>query len=410
MLSKRTLLIACKFFEISGALKLILFETLVVTQTDEDDEDVSSLDQDLLGRFEIVASTIMNYSVELLCLENYVEPPKDLESEEAANLESHAAILFIDIEIHRRDEVIASLIQTKACEPKDAEEFASTVYKNGRGTVKVGRFEDCKEVKDIFERTTSQSAQARPIKCEVIQMLVVAHQEHAIQLLAWLQRMIIHHKGLCRVFGQVIQGDLFTVVNNQIVHQEVNIFESMMINYVKLWGAARWSAEYLFVSGMLNKETKKFFAKSFTKLYGQLMQGYINDSHDLSSIILSDYIFPVPSLSRLIIEEEDALHLISKGFYKECDKHVVKGKNGGKLVVKPDQATSLKRASLVLEHLEWLLVTTPANWTEQLRKSFLHGFETIIIILKWMQGMDSITRQDNQDVETEMQPKDGIYL
>ena len=370
------------------------------------------MDENLKGRFEIVATTIINYSIEMLVWENYVELPKDLESEEAANLDFHASVLFND-EIHTFEEVISSLVRALPCVARDAKEFAHTVDREGRATIKVGRFEDCKKVKNIVERTTTRSQQSRPIKCEVIQMPVVAHQEHAIQLLAWLNRIICYHEGLRLVFGQVMQGNIFTVVNNQIVHQKVNILESLMINDVNLWKTARSSAHKLFVDGLLlNAETKKFFAKSFTKLYDQLMQDYIGDNHDASfSIIhLSIQIYSVPSLAHSIIEEDDALHLITKSFYKECDKHVVNGKNGGKLVIKRDQAGTFKRSQAVLTDLKYLLITTPAEWTEKLRKSFLHGFETIIIILKWMQDMDSIIRQVGQHLEMEMEWEVGIFL
>lgn len=370
------------------------------------------MDEDLRGRFEIVASTIMNYSIELLCWENYVELPKDLESEEATNLDFHAAVLFND-EIHTFEEVISSLVRAIPCQNKEAKDFASLVDREGRTAVKVGRFEECRKVKTMIERTTSRSAHSKPIKCEVIQMPVVAHQEHALQLLAWLNRTLCYHEGLRLAFGQIMQSNIFTVVNGQIVYQKVNLLESIMINDVNLWKTARTLQHNLFVNGMLmNPEAKKFFAWAFTKLYDQLMQDYINDNHEASfSIIhLSIQIYSVPSLAHSLIEEEDALHLISKSFYKECDKHVVNGKNGGKLVVKRDQANNFKRAQAVLTDLRYLLIVTPNTWTENLRKSFLHGFETIIIILKWMQEMDSIIRQVGQHLEMENEWEVGIFL
>lgn len=355
----------------------------------------------------------MNYALELLCWENYVELPKDLESEEAANLDCHAAVLFND-EIHTFEEVISSLIRAIPCQTKDAKEFASLVDREGRTAVKVGRFEDCKKVKSIVERSTSRSTLAKPIKCEVIQMPVVAHQEHALQLLAWLNRIICYHEGLRLVLGRIMQTNIFTVLNGQIVYQKVNLLESIMINDVNLWKTARSLQHNLFVNGMLmNPEAKKFFAKSFTKLYDQLMQDYINDNHEASfSIIhLSIQIYSVPSLAHSLIEEDDALFSIAKSFYKECDKHVVNNKNGaGKLVVKRDQANSFKRAQAVLTDLRYLLIVTPTNWTDGLRKSYMHGFETIIIILKWMQEMDSIIRQVGQHLEMEMEWEVGIFL
>ena len=365
------------------------------------------MDEDLRGRFKIVATTIMNYSIELLCWENYVELPKDLESHEAANLNSYTVVLFND-ELHTFDELSSSLVEAIPCQTKDAEEFTSIVDREGRATVKVGRFEDCKKIeKNIVEQTICRSAQARPVKCEVIQMPVVAHQEHAIQLLDWLNRIIRYHEGLRLAFGHVMQSNVFTVVNSQIV--QLNILERIMINDANLWKTARSSVHILLMNVMLNPKTKKFCAKSLTKLYDQLIQGYISDINhnpDASFLIirLSPLIYSVPSMAHLIIEEDDALHLISESFYKECEKFVI----NGKLVIKRDQANRFRRAHAVLTDLTYLLVTRPVNWTKKLRKSFLHGFETIMIILKWMQDIDSIIRQDGQHLE--MNWEVGILL
>ena len=284
--------------------------------------------------------------------------------------------------------------------------------REGRTLVKVSTFDDCKKVKNTIERATSRSPMSKPIKCEVIQMNVIAHQEYAMQLLDWLNKIISYHEGFRSIFGQIMQTNVFTVADNQIVFQKVNILQSIMINDTILWKTARNLWHKLFINGLLmNSESKKFFAKAFTKLYDQLMQDFINDNHEptFSIIHLSIQIYSVPSLAHSIIEEDDALHLISKCFYKECAKHLASG-NNSKLQVKRDQVNSFKRSQSVLSDLKYLLITTPTSWTDSLRKSFLHGFDTVINILKWMQDMDSIIRQVGQHLEMEVDWELGIFL
>lgn len=349
----------------------------ILTTNQVDEDAVPKLDEDVGARFKIVATMVMNYSIELLCRKNDVELPKDLESEEATGLESYATVLLNDY-THKSDEVIASLVEGIACQKEVAKEFKSFMDREGRATLKVGSFGDCMEVQDIVTSTM----QPKPVKCEVIPMTVLAHQEHAIQLIAWLNRIIVNHKGLRLVFGQVMESNHFGVPRNEVVHQRVNLLECIMINEENLWKTVRSNVYSLLVNGMLlNPKTKKFFAKSFTKLYYQLMQSFIaNSEHGLAIsdwaflVYLSTWIYTVPSLAHSIIEEEEALYVVSACFIKT-------------------------RNTVVLTDLEYLLATTPANWTEKLRESFLRGFEAIVMILKWMQGMRSVPWQSGPDRE-----------
>lgn len=364
---------------------------------------VSNLDEGIRKRFELVVATLVNYCYEILCWENQLDLPKDLESQEALELNYHATVLFND-EIHTFDQVISSLTRAIVCQKKEAKDFSSLVDREGRAVVRISTFEDCRKVKSTIERATSRSHASIPVKCEVMQMSVVAHQEHALQLLDWLNKIISYHEGLRAVFGEAMQTNVFNIIDNKVVYLNVNILNQIMTNDVNLWKVARSLWHKLFINGMLmNTESKKFFAKSFTRLYGQLMSDFINDNHDhtYSIIHLSIQIYSVPSLAHSLIEEDDALYVISKSFYNECEKHLLNDKNdkNAKIQVKRELTGSFKRAQAVLIDLKYLLITTPTNWTEKLRKSFLHGFETIIIILKWTQDMDSIIRQVGQHLE-----------
>jgi len=372
-------------------------------------DSASKLDDNIRRRFELVVKAIINYCYEILCWENMEDLPKDLESEEASKLDYHATVLFND-EIHTFDQVISSLTRAIICQKKEAKEFASLVDREGRTMVKVSTFEECINVKNTIEKATKRSHSSIPLKCEVMQISVVAHQEHALQLLDWLNKAISYHEELRTVFGLMMQTNVFNIVDGKEVYLNVNILNQVMTNDVNLWKTARNLWHKLFINGMLmNTESKKFFAKSFTRLYGQLMSDFINDNQDhfYSIMHLSIQIYSVPSLAHALIEEDDAFYLISKSFYNECEKHL---EDKDKIQVKRELTSSFKRAQAVLSDLKYLLSTTPTHWTESLRNSFHHGFEIIITILRWMQDMDSITRQVGQHLEFESDWELAIYL
>lgn len=54
---------------------------------------------------------------------------------------------------------------------------------------------------------------------------------------------------------------------------------------------------------------------------------------------------------------------------------------------------SFRRAQYVLYDLRYLLAVPPDVWTERLRKGFLYGVGSLLTLLTWMQGMDSVLRQ-----------------
>lgn len=54
---------------------------------------------------------------------------------------------------------------------------------------------------------------------------------------------------------------------------------------------------------------------------------------------------------------------------------------------------AFRRAQYVLYDLRYLLAVPPDVWTERLRKGFLYGVGSLLTLLTWMQGMDSVVRQ-----------------
>ncbi|KAK8756681.1 hypothetical protein V5799_000617 [Amblyomma americanum] len=95
-------------------------------------------------------------------------------------------------------------------------------------------------------------------------------------------------------------------------------------------------------------------------------------------------------------------------FLSECEKH----RNAeGRLAFERNHANvAFRRAQFVLYDLRYLLSVPPDVWTERLRKGFLYGITSLLTLLTWMQGMDSVVRQVGQHVEFEAEWETGINI
>lgn len=72
---------------------------------------------------------------------------------------------------------------------------------------------------------------------------------------------------------------------------------------------------------------------------------------------------------------------------------------------------SFRRAQFILFDLKYLLYVQPTGpWSEELRKSFLSGLESMLQMLSMMHGMDSVVRQVGQHVEFEAEWETGINI
>lgn len=376
----------------------------------EEEDPKNRLNPDLVRRAEIIMKTVVHYCFEILEWENSTVLPESLQVKSAQSepgSEDYATMLFND-EIHTYDQVIQTLNRAIECSTKEAIDFATTIDHEGRTIVRCSNFQSCCHVKQLIEKHTGRSG-SKSLKCDVMLTSVIAHQTFAMRLLSWLQNILSYCEGFRSIFGSIMM---------QMYPEEEpdpfagSLLEAIMKTDVRLWKTARNQWHQLFIIGLLmNSETKKQFAKTFTRIYSSLMKDFINDDHEhgVSIASLAVQIFTVPTLAHSLIAEDDAFNILISTFLHECVKH---RNTEGKLAFERNHATinSFKRVQFILSDLKYLLYIKPKVWTDELRKSFLHGFRRLIELLGWMQGMDSVVRQIGAHVEFEAEWETGINL
>lgn len=373
--------------------------------------------------------------------------PEYLNPKEKSNL--WVTMLFND-EVHTYDQVNTCLMRAIQCTHKQAAEHASIIDREGRSIIKCGPFLVCKDVCSVLDSLTRRPG-PKPLKCHVMELELVAHQNFVIRLLQWLKTLIDRGQVFAMIFGTemlrkppmwkrtqqstsespripAIHVELFdsepgngnSRSDRSDAHSDVftsnmyactTLLEMVMRTDAQVWKTPRKLWHELFIRGMFLQETlKREFAKRFTRQYVQLQADFIEDDHDVSfSIIdLAIQFYSVPTVAIAMIEQEDALHRVATAFLNEFSLHF-----DHKLQTfrRETSATHrFRRAQFILADVRRLLGVLPNRWSKKLTKNFLHGFETFMRLLQQMQDMDSVIRQVGQHVEFEPDWDTGIDL
>ncbi|XP_014250464.1 E3 ubiquitin-protein ligase UBR2 [Cimex lectularius] len=362
--------------------------------------------RDLVERTELLFNCILSYAYQVLTLEWL---PNDLriKGTEQDNpiamfeADQYCTVMYND-ETHTFEQVINTLARVIKCSQRDAIEFVTNIDREGRTVVKSSTFQHCSELKSDIEKFTSRHGGTRPLKVLVVHAFVIAHQNFALRLLTWLQKLCSYAEGFRNAFTIVILKE-----NNE----EPAIIERILQRDSLLWKSARLHWHRLFIAGMfMEYRNKKYFAKFFTKFYGNIMKDFIRDDHDHSFSVasLSIQIFTVPTLAHYLIAREDAMLILMNTFISECYR---KCNKLGKLEF--DRSTPngpFKRATYILYDLRYLLGVPPEVWTDDLRRGFLQSISLVLTLLTYMQGMDSVTRQVGQHMEYEPEWESAFNL
>ncbi|PSN37650.1 E3 ubiquitin-protein ligase UBR2 [Blattella germanica] len=373
------------------------------------DSSGNHLPEDLAERSRAIFTAVLKYAYQLLTLEHSPGLPADLrvkESEEDpleffATSDTYCTVLFND-ETHTFEQVINTLARVIKCSQRDAIEYVTNIDREGRTVVKCSTFQHCNELKTEIERFTARHGGNRPLKVLVVHAHVIAHQYYAMKLLDWLQKILGYAEGF-RV--------LFSEVARQTKSPDASIVEGILLRDSHLWKSARTHWHRLIISGMLMEyDSKKAFAKVFTKNYGSVVKDFMRDDHDHSFSIasMSVQVFTVPTLAHHLIANEDVLFILLNTFISECTR---KCNKAGKLEFERNVPSgTFKRAQYILYDLRYLLSSKPTTWTDALRKGFLQGISLLLNLLTFMQGMDLVTRQVGQHMEYEPEWESAFNL
>uniref|UniRef100_A0A8C5T726 E3 ubiquitin-protein ligase n=1 Tax=Malurus cyaneus samueli TaxID=2593467 RepID=A0A8C5T726_9PASS len=304
--------------------------------------------------------------------------------------DTYYCMLFND-EVHTYEQVIYTLQKAVNCTQKEAIGFATTVDRDGRRSVRYGDFQYCDQAKS---RNTSR--QTKPLKVQVMHSSIVAHQSFGLKLLTWLGSVIGYSDGLRRILCQVGLQEGPDGENSSLV-------DKLMLYDSKLWKGARNVYHQLFMSSLLmDLKYKKLFAIRFARNYERLQSDFMKDDHDreLSIADLSIQIFTVPSLARMLITEENLMTTIIKTFMDHLRHRDIQGRFQFERYTAL-QAFKFRRVQSLILDLKYVLISKPTEWSDDLRRKFLEGFDAFLELLKCMQGMDPITRQVGQHIEME---------
>uniref|UniRef100_A0AAG5DQH5 E3 ubiquitin-protein ligase n=1 Tax=Anopheles atroparvus TaxID=41427 RepID=A0AAG5DQH5_ANOAO len=352
-------------------------------------EQSSQLPDDVQGRCEIVIQAILSYCMRVLKMDS-----DGSYSELDDMVNTHCTVLYND-ETHTFEQVIQALTSIVRCPQKTAIEYVTSIDREGRAVVKCASFEVCKKLKEDIETKairTSVGGKVSPLKVAVMHRHEVACQHLAIQLLGWFQEFLSKHSSFRNIFAQQIStpGTMFNL-------------KLILGNDHKLWKSARSCWHRLLISGMLMEyDTKKSLAVTFTRQYALLIQAFVRDDHyhSFSIVSLSVQLFTVPTIAHYLIDEEAAFFKLLHTFYSEAIEKYIKNRQL-QFAKNTSSLNVFKRASVILTDLKYLLSFKPYNWTDGLRSGFLHGVQVLIRLLSCMQGMDAVTRQVGQHMEYE---------
>ncbi|XP_060531062.1 E3 ubiquitin-protein ligase UBR2 [Cylas formicarius] len=356
---------------------------------------------DLLERTRLVFDTVLWYAFRRLTTDLVASLKSDGISEDIFDLDEYCTILYND-EVHTFEQVINTLGRVLKCTQRSSTEFVTSIDREGRAIVKCSTFQHCSDLKQEIEKYTSKHG-SKPLKVLVNHTHVIAHQIFAMKLLNWLEKLLGNGAAFRAVFSECASKPPQPM--RPCLITEIMLYDST------LWKSARTQWHRLLIAGMLLEyENKKTLAKLFTKNYAQIMKDFIRDDHEHSYSIssLAVQLYTVPTLAQHLIENDDVLFILLNTLMSEYDK---KCNKAGKLEFERNPSFhTFKRTLFMLYDLKYLLTYPPERWTDNLRRSFLHGFSVLLTLLVKMQGMDAVTRQVGQHMEYEPEWESGFNL
>ncbi|VDM51589.1 unnamed protein product [Angiostrongylus costaricensis] len=396
-------------------------------EMNEDDNIPFFLPESLEARLRGLTCLILQYSTKLICWEKADVLPLDLslmgiEKPEVSSVAPYVTVLYND-ETHTYETVIRALEMFIHCTKDQAMLIATIVDREGRSSVKVGAKLDCERVKSDIQRRTLRDVNRRtektgPLDVKVMDGALVAHQNHAIALLAWLNSQIDAFPVLGSIVGDVLLNTIVEKDNDGLEVDETILVRLLRFDK-KMWKSARANTHQMLMKTVLmNFEQKVSFSKTFLEHYEDIYAEFIDDDHDIdiSVVSLTVQFLTVPSIARQLITEDGAMRTIFSSLVKHTDQFAREPKD---LLSRFDFAkhtfpVTVRRGMHMMRDLGYILTCVPSeeNWNDQLREQFIEGCQSLIRFLHRLQGMDEVKRQsvEHQVWELEWETAFNIQL
>ncbi|KAM9777231.1 E3 ubiquitin-protein ligase UBR1 [Neosynchiropus ocellatus] len=358
------------------------------------------LEPEYYQRVENLFRVLMQYLTDFLVWEeeSHLQPELQPETEE----NSYYCVLYND-EHHSYDHVIYTLQRSVNCDQAEAQTHTTLIDKEGRRAVKRGSLLTCQLAKELIT-ANSEHISLQPLRVEILQVAVMAHQTFALRLGAWFQKMIGHSAGFRQAFCQV------ALEPNKEVQQGPCLISRLMLRDARMYkGARKIVHDLIFCSMLMDNEFKKQFAIEFTRYYKLLQKEFILDDHErnISITALSVQIFTVPTLARHLMEEEKVIPVIINTVMALLDEHL---DDNNRFLFLGYNSDKFSRIQIIFHDLRYILISKPSVWTEKLRREFLVGFKSFLKLLKCMQGMEEVKRQFGQHIAIEPEWEAGFSL
>ncbi|ETN84892.1 ATP-dependent Clp protease adaptor protein ClpS [Necator americanus] len=399
-----------------------------IHEKNKEDNIQFSLPQSMETRLRGLTCLILQYSAKLICWEKTdvlplkLSIPPPIEKPEVTSVAPYVTVLYND-ETHTYETVIRALEMFINCTKDQAMLIATIVDREGRSAVKVGAKQDCERVKSDIQRRTlrdmnRRTEKAGPLDVKVLDGALVAHQNHAIALLAWLNSQIDAFPVLGSIVGDILLNTKIEKEDDELGSQDTILVRLLRFDK-KMWKSARANTHQMLMKTVLmNFEQKVVFSKTFLAHYDDIYKEFIDDDHDIdiSVVSLTVQFLTVPSIARRLIAEDDAMRTIFTALMKHTDDFAKDPKDEMSRFdfAKHSFPVTVRRGMHMMRDLGYILTCVPSvtDWNDQLRERFLDGCQSLIKFLHRMQGMDEVKRQsvEHQVWELEWETAFNIQL
>lgn len=376
-------------------------------------EKINKLPKGVAFRYYIICQAVLQYARKLLSWTDYTSLPTYLDLDpmddptlqlllsKSGTSKNFFTVLYND-EVHTYDQVIGTLVKLIKCTKMTASVIASVVSREGRALIVNDTYKYCRQISEMI--TNVRDGSQGPLRVEVIHGSVLAHQTYALKLIDWLQKMT----GISDAFRILTSYCLLGGPDDTDLESRfsrcLTLAEVIMLSNTDYWKIVRVAWNDLFVKAVLTEySVKEQFARLLTRNYSDLMRDFIKDDHDhyVSVLTLTTQLYTVPSLICMLVEEEDALYMITRTLVETCkstkrDNPSMNFENHNTF-----DMHGLKRGFYIITDLKYLINVKPTKWSDLLRENVIRAAELLLGLLNSMQGMDSVRRQLGQHLEYE---------
>ncbi|KAG8449458.1 hypothetical protein GDO86_016202 [Hymenochirus boettgeri] len=349
------------------------------------------LSEELLDQAKKVFPLVIQYIMDMLIWEEKKCLPLYLHTRSMKSSQYYC-VLYND-EHHTYDHFIYSLQRSLGCDQKEAQTFTTVAEREGRSSVKKGTLQQCQKVSESL-KFNSENVSLKPFRVEVLHALIIAHQKFAQCLAIWLNKLLAYSSDFRQIFCQVCLDQ----------ESRPNVYHPCYISMIILWDVKLHKEvrkilhDLIFSSFFMETEYKKLFAIEFVKHYKQVQKEYMNDDQDrnISVTAISVQVFTVPTLARLLIEEENVIKVITETLLDVIPEYLG---SDNKFNFQGYSQDRFFIVYAIICDLKYILICKPTSWSEKLKVKFLEGFKSFLYVLSCMQGMEGISRMVGQHVE-----------